>query len=51
MKALWIGLLGMGVLVVVMGLLDLKWGNTGWRVRVLTGFVITLGGVYLLLTS
>ncbi|MGD8760378.1 MAG: hypothetical protein PVJ07_09020 [Anaerolineales bacterium] len=51
MRALWIGLLGMGVLVVVMGLLDRKWGNASWRVRVLTGCVITLGGVYLLLTS
>lgn len=49
MNVLGIGLLLLGLIVVGMGLLDRRWGNTGWRLRVLTGLAVATGGVYFLL--
>ena len=49
MTALGIGLLVLGLIVVGMGLLDRRWGNTGWRLRVLTGLAVASGGLYFLL--
>jgi len=46
---LGIGLLVLGLIVVGMGLLDRRWGNAGWRLRVLTGLSVAAGGVYFLL--
>ena len=42
------GLIILGSIVVVMGILDLRWGNTGWRTRLLTGLLVASGGVYFL---
>jgi hypothetical protein len=42
-------LLLLGLVVAGMGLLDHRWGNAGWRVRVLTGLSVAAGGVYFLL--
>jgi hypothetical protein len=47
---LGIVLLVLGLIVVAMGILDLRWGNSGWRLRVLTGLVVATGGLYFLLT-
>jgi hypothetical protein len=49
MTVLGIVLLVIGVIVVAMGILDLRWGNSGWRLRVLTGLVVAAGGLYFLL--
>jgi hypothetical protein len=48
-NALGIGLLVLGLIVVGMGLLDRRWGNAGWRLRVLTGLAVAGGGMYFLL--
>jgi hypothetical membrane protein len=44
-----IGLLLLGVMVIGMGILDRRWGNPSWRVRILTGLAAALGGLYFLL--
>jgi hypothetical protein len=48
-NVLGIGLLVLGLIVVGMGLLDWRWGNRGWRLRVLTGLAVAAGGLYFLL--
>lgn len=49
MTAFGIGLLVLGLVVVGMGFLDRRWGNTGWRLRMLTGLAVAAGGLYFML--
>ncbi len=48
MTKLGAGLIILGLIVVLMGLLDLRWGNAGWRTRLLTGLLVASGGIYFL---
>ena len=42
------GLIGLGLVVMGMGLLDRRWGNASWRSRFLTGLAVAAGGLYFL---
>jgi len=46
-----LGLVGLGVVVMGMGLLDRRWGNASWRARFLTGMAVAVGGLYFLVTG
>jgi hypothetical protein len=45
MNTLGLFLLILGFLVTGMGMLDLRWGNKSWRLRLLIGIVVTVGGI------
>ncbi len=48
MNLLSYGLIGLGVILIGMGLLSLKWKQRTWPRQFITGIVLIVGGFYLL---
>lgn len=49
MNPLSYGLIGLGVILLGMGLLSLKWKQRTWWRQCLNGVILIVGGIYLLL--
>jgi hypothetical protein len=51
MNMIGIGIFLLGFVVISMGIFDLQRGNQSGRLRVLTGLVILVSGIYLFVVS
>ncbi len=49
MNPLGYGLIGLGVFLLGMGILSLKWGQKTWGRQAVNGLIVIVAGIYLLL--